>query len=102
MDVKEAARTAKSYLNDLFSDEQVTNVGLEEVEFDELDNVWKITVGFSRPWDRRVSIASTLSGEATRAGRSYAGRSYKVVRIKDDDGTIESLRDRLLANPKGS
>ena len=97
MDVKEAARTAKSYLNDLFSDEQVTNVGLEEVEFDELDNVWKITVGFSRPWDRRVSIASTLSGEATRAGRSY-----KVVRIKDDDGTIESLRDRLLANPKGS
>ena len=97
MDVKEAARTAKSYLNDLFSDEQVTNVGLEEVEFDELENVWKITVGFSRPWDRRVSIASTLSGEAPRAGRSY-----KVVRIKDDDGTIESLRDRLLANPKGS
>ena len=33
MDVKEAARTAKKYLVDLLSEEQITNVGIEEVEF---------------------------------------------------------------------
>lgn len=96
MDVKEAAQTAKDYLTDLFADESITNVGLEEVEFDEFDNVWKITVGFSRPWDRRVSIAVTLSGE-----RPPHGRSYKVVRINDVDGVVVSLTDRLLANSKG-
>ena len=57
MDVKEAAQTAKAYVAELFAGEQITNLGLEEAEFDRLSNTWKITIGFSRPWDQKNVLA---------------------------------------------
>ena len=50
MDVRDATRTAKEYLVDLFDGEEIMHVGLEEVVFDETSNRWGITIGFSRPW----------------------------------------------------
>ena len=35
MDVKEAVRTAKEYVGELFDGEEIDNVRLEEVEFDD-------------------------------------------------------------------
>ena len=35
MDVKEAVGTAKKYVDDLFANESIANVGLEEVAFDD-------------------------------------------------------------------
>ncbi len=89
MEVKEAARTAKDYLTDLFQDEGIMDVGLEEVEFNAALSVWSITIGFSRPWDRKSDLHSALDG-----GRP--ARSYKVIRVRDEDGRIESLKDRVL------
>ena len=49
MDVKEAAQAAKEYVLDLFSDEIIGGVSLEEVEFDDgYPKRWKITVSFIR------------------------------------------------------
>ena len=89
MDVKEAVRTAKTYVTDLFADETISNVGLEEVVFDELSGDWKVTIGFARHWNQLAAVL----GSAGSAGR---GRSYKVVRIKDLDGHVISLTDRQL------
>ena len=88
MDVKTASLSAKKYLVDLFEDEGISNVGLEEVEFDELSNSWRITIGFSRPWDTKNVLTATL-------GERNPARSYKVVRI-DDLGRVKSLTDRVL------
>ena len=93
MDVIEAAQTAREYLTELFVDEAIMHVGLEEVDFDAMSNDWKITIGFSRPWDHK-NVLSTALGE----GRPV--RSYKVVRIHDDDGRIISLTDRVLTASK--
>ena len=89
MDVKEAVKTAKEYLTDLYDGEQITNVGLEEVVFEDGSNSWKITIGFSRPWDHKNALVATLAD-----ARSL--RSYKVLSIKDDSGKVESLTDRVL------
>ncbi len=89
MDVKEAAWTAKDYVLGLFAGEQVMNVGLEEAEFDTLSDTWKITIGFSRPWDQK-NVLSTALGEGRPA------RTYKVMRINNESGKVESLKDRLL------
>ena len=90
MDVKEAVRTAKSYVADLFEGEEVADVGLEEVKFDEHQNSWVVTVGFSRPWDiSRNSVVAALSAERP-------SRSYKVIHIADADGRVLSLSDRVL------
>ena len=85
MDVKQAVRTAKEHVAEIFSDEHIINVGLEEVEFDEVDKVWAITIGFSRFWSP-VKFMHTLSGNLTR--------TYKIVRIQDESGRVESVRHR--------
>ena len=87
MNVKEASRAAKAYINDLFADEQLLNVGLEEVI--SRGPYWEITIGFSRSWDRKGPLVSALA-------ESRSERSYKVIRINAETGHVESLMDRRL------
>ena len=47
MQVKEAVSLAKRYIQEVFSDEKIDNIGLKEVEFDDKSNIWSITIGFS-------------------------------------------------------
>ncbi len=89
MDVKQAIRSAKEYVISLYDEEDITNIGLEEVEFDGLSDRWRVTVGFSRPWDRVKSTPIPIS-DVRRP------RSYKLVLINDSDGQIVSLKDRFL------
>lgn len=92
MDVKEAVKTAKDYIIDIFGDEGIEHVGLEEVKFDAGAEAWEITIGFSRPWDR--SGLPILPNPARR--------SYKVVRINDIDGQVVSVTHRVLATADSS
>ena len=89
MDVKEAVRTAKEYVGELFDGEERDNVRLEEVVFDDESDQWLITIGFSRPWDRPKTQSAALREDPLK-------RSYKVVRIDDADGSVISLKDRIL------
>ncbi len=93
MDVKEAVQTAKEYLADLFVDEDLSDIGLEEVRYDYDDDKWHVTVGFSRPWDRKHPIAAIR-------GEPNPRRSYKVICINDESGNVESLKDRILERPR--
>jgi hypothetical protein len=88
MDVREAVATAKKFVGELFAPENMTNLGLEEVEFDEAAGEWRVTVGFSRPWDAMGGLAAAL------AHQSNARRSYKVVRISERTGNVVSVRNR--------
>jgi hypothetical protein len=89
MDVREAVQAAKTYVAELFADEGLSNLGLEEVEFDDTTGVWRVTVGFSRPWDRLpTSIAAMAQGGASLP------RSYKIVRIDDATGRVVSVKAR--------
>lgn len=92
MDVKEAVSVAKSYLTQIYLGEEILDVGLEEVEFDELSDQWSVTIGFARPWDRSVSPLGFPLSPANRA----AARSYKVLRIDDQTSEVKSLKDRIL------
>ncbi len=84
MEAREAVRTAKAYLGELYADETIENVGLEEVKRD--GDFWLITLGFSRPWER--TIDSVLNPPKVL-------RSYKVLEIADPDGEVISMTDRL-------
>jgi hypothetical protein len=88
MNVKEAIKLAKEYVADVFGDENLYNLGLEEVEFDESDQTWKVTVGFSRPWNTVRNALTALAGEPA------ARRTYKVVRIRDSDREVVSVKGR--------
>lgn len=89
MEVKEAVGKAKAHVMALFGDEGIMHLGLEEVEFEDASDVWKVTVGFSRPWDQRNALTAALADQRP-------SRSYKVVRIDDEDGEVISVTTRTV------
>jgi hypothetical protein len=91
MQVKEAVSIAKQYVKDVFAEEQVDSVGLEEIEFDAKTGTWSVTLGFSRPWDEVGPFGVKLAGLAPRR------RDYKVVRIADGDKRVISVKNRETA-----
>ena len=85
MDVKEAVKIAKGYVLDVFSEEGIFNLGLEEVE--SFGDTWQVTLGFSRPWNTVRSTMNIITGEAAPR------RSYKIVSISEE-GRILSVKQR--------
>ena len=54
MEVKSAVQTAKNYVREIFEDEEISNLGLEEIQ--RKGGSWEITIGFSRAWDRNIVL----------------------------------------------
>jgi hypothetical protein len=91
MNVSDAVAAAKKYVSDLFAEEAISNLGLEEVERDEAAAQWIVTVGFSRPWDNPFKeLSAQLS-----YGSGYRPRAYKVVRV-NDAGNVISVKNRYI------
>lgn len=88
MDAKEAVEVAIQYVAELYREESVSNLGLEEVIFDVSEDVWNVTVGFSRPWD------NPQPGLAAAFQKGAPTRAYKVVEIDAANGKVRSITIR--------
>ena len=71
LEVKEAVKLAKNYIADIYDGEDITDIGLEEVKCE--DSLWRVTIGFFRPWER----------QGNKLFASPSQRTYKVVHISD-------------------
>ena len=92
MDVKEVMEKAKTYFTDAFAGEELWEIELEEIAFDYENDVWRITIGFQRPWD-----AQRQGGGATLAD-ILRHRSYKTLRIDDGTGSLLNIIHRPLGD----
>jgi hypothetical protein len=90
VDVKEAVAAAKNYISELYADEHVSNLGLEETEHDERNGIWLITLGFSRLWNTPRSRAQEVLENLGAV--SSLKRSYKVIAVSDG-GNIISMKN---------
>lgn len=86
----EAVQAAKDHILELFEDEKIARVGLEELEFRAEDAVWAVTIGFDRLWqsDSPVQLGNVLPPRPSKTDRTY-----KTVCLRDD-GTVISLKHR--------
>ena len=50
MDSRDAIAAAKQYLTEIYADEQIGYITLEEIEHRAQDGVWVVALQFSRPW----------------------------------------------------
>ena len=91
MDAKSAVLIAKNYVMNLYNEEKISNLGLEEVKYDSGMKQWRITLGFSRPWDYPVSVL--VPEWRTRPD----ARSFKAVAIDDSSGLVLSIENRKFA-----
>jgi hypothetical protein len=87
MTTKEAVQVAKSWVIDTFSDEEIRNVGLEEVKL--VEGNWNITIGFTRPWDKYKSNPFIVT-----TGLSLVDREYEVLVVDDASKNVIEMRNR--------
>lgn len=89
VDIKKAVRLALDYVRELYSDERILDLGLEEVK--STDDTWIVTVGFSRPWNRRKEIVDLPFVNAVDRLRDY-----RTVTIDAGSGAFKSMEIRAL------
>ena len=91
IDVVAAVRIAKAYVAQAFAGEPISNIGLEETEFDEVNGEWNITIGFSRPWEKprpgKLSHIGMFHGDQKVVETL---RAYKKVQLSRD-GTVKGM-----------
>jgi hypothetical protein len=90
MNVKDAVKLAMEYVADLFEDEKIENLGLEEVEYDDDNHYWQVTIGFSRPWDYSRNAFAALAS----AGGNTPRRTYKLITINAQTKEVLSIKNR--------
>ncbi|WP_210258708.1 hypothetical protein [Devosia sp. 919] len=88
MNVKDAVSAAKAFVSEVLAEENPTNVGLEEVDYDDRHNKWNVTIGFSRPWNTSRSAVAAITGEQLQK------RAYRVITIDDASGNAISMKRR--------
>ena len=80
-DVRQVVRVAKECIGDLFQYENIHSPRLEEVVFDDMKHLWRVTISFAWP---STSVVDAIANK----------RTFKVVRINDISGNIESVTHR--------
>jgi hypothetical protein len=86
LEVKEAVRIATEYIQTLFSEKQIPELRLEEVELTPDNQFWEVTLSFVV----REPTAYLSLGDAART------REYKVFRINAETGQVQSMKIRKV------
>lgn len=92
MDVKNAVHTAIDYVKDLYEENSLRDLLLEEVEFSESVDQWMVTVGFSLSEEKEESSSLITPSRASRA----PSRRYKVVNVDNKTGQPISMKMRTV------
>ena len=86
---EDAVRAAKRWLADVYADEAIAQVALEEVRFREGN--WEITLGFERVGQKQSKNKHKSLFAPERR------RIYKVVVLAGNDNHVMEMRDREVA-----
>lgn len=92
VNVKSAVKAAIDYVKDLYADNDLRDLMLEEVEFSESTDQWLVTVGFSLPETKEETTSLIMPSKTSRA----LSRRYKVVNIDAETGKPISMKIRAI------
>ncbi len=91
--VKTAVSNAMQFIRELYADEQIKDVLLEEVEFSEPADQWLITIGFMR---NKIKDKSSSSIADLILPERETIRKYKIVHIDAQSGEPISMKIREI------
>ncbi|MBI3329424.1 MAG: hypothetical protein HYZ81_22310 [Nitrospinae bacterium] len=84
LDVKAAVTTAVTYLQVLYSDEDLKNIRLEEVWLSDDEKYWYVTIGYDSLTSARDPLAALRQPE----------REYKLFKVRVEDGRVMEMKMR--------
>lgn len=93
--IKQAVQKAKVYFQELFIDENVQDLALEEIKFDDEQNAWLVTLGFKSHREKVITAPSrTLLGSTDVIKESL--REYKTFNLDGENGELLSVNMRMV------
>lgn len=95
MEARAAVALAKYQVRDIFAEDGISDLTLEEVDYDNASGHWLITVGFLRPKQAETGIRNE-SLATLQSLISRGDRELKVVRIDVGSERVLSIKNREL------
>ena len=93
MDDRQAIAAAKAFVGDVYAEEGIGALRIEEFEHSSSAGSWVVTLSFARTWDAPRTRAQEVLEKLV--AETPVQRFFKVVTIADDV-TIMSLKDRVV------
>jgi hypothetical protein len=95
VDVKQAVRTALEFFRELYAEERLPDIRVEEVLLSADESEWEITVGYSRPETVGEYVDRTLQKLPPR-------RDYKRLAVDTMSGRVKRMmmRDLIDVGPR--
>lgn len=89
--VKEAVQAAEQWVRELYPEEDLQHLRLEEVELSDDERLWHITVGWVEP-----AVRTPLSAMFSQEARTLP-RVYKTLEVDAENGAVKSMKIREVA-----
>ena len=95
--LKDAIKKAFELFEDIYEGQKIPNKLLEEIEYDDTSDIWKVVIGFDS--DHIITrtegnaFNSIIGGASTIKERK---RKYKQIRLKGGDGSFVNMLDQTL------
>lgn len=98
--MKEAVIQAKSYAKELYDDEDIQDLSLEEIDFDDTSDNWRVTLGYNT---KRHSFEKNLNSPISefinpfnlnQDSKIKTIREYKIFEINANNGNLIKMTIR--------
>jgi len=89
IEVKQAVANAVGFLREIYDEEGLRDVRLEEVELSEDEGMWQITLSFHR--------AGGESTSSDLAAAIFTKREFKTVAVSSATGKVQSMKIRTFS-----
>jgi hypothetical protein len=93
IDVKQAVRSAMEFARELFGEQELRHLRVEEVELSEDERTWNITLGWVEPAIREKYALV----QGTDEGVQKLPRVYKLFTVDAERGTVRGTKIRYVA-----
>ncbi len=88
--MQEAVKAARDYARQLYPEEELKGLRVEEIESSPDDKIWYVTLGWVEPAIREVGGFGGLTNLAVAA----LPRVYKVFEVDGETGRVGSMKMR--------
>lgn len=90
--LKDAIKKAFEHFDLIYEGEKIPNKLLEEIEYDDSSDIWKVVIGFD---SNRITTRTEGPGMFASSVREKE-RKYKQIRLKGQDGSFVKMVDETL------
>lgn len=90
--VREAVEAAERWVRDLYAEEDLNHLRLEEVTLSNDERLWEITLGWAEPAIRQNPLSAAFSSNL-----QVLPRVYKTLQVDAETGKVKSMKIREVA-----